>query len=158
MTKTFKRIIIACIAFIVIAGAASALVLSGGCSSNVDGPVENAKNGALNAIIDASSIKTRVDEELRNHAGAIAERIGVPQASIDNAINSLDVEDWRVTSLPANASETGSFSFDAEGTTATITTYDDPSIVTVEALGQSITMEIPQSAQGYATLFGYLNG
>ena len=157
MTQTFKRIIIACIALIVIAGAASALVVSGGCSSKDGSPIENAKNGTLNTIIDASGIKGKIDSELHDRAGAIAEQMGVSQSMVDNVIDSLAIEDWQVASLPENASATGSFSFDVQGTTAQITTYDDPSIVTVNALGQSITMEIPESAQGYAALLGYLD-
>ena len=35
------------------------------------------------------------------------------------------------------------------GVEGTVTLYDDPSIVTVNAYGQEIAFEIPEGAQGY---------
>ena len=156
MTKTFKRIVIAGIAFIILAVAASALVVTGGCSTNASNPVEGAKNSTLNAVIDASGIKGKVDSELRSKAGEIAGQVGIPQSTVDSFVDGLAIEDWQVTSLPSSATETGTYSVDADGTPAQITTYDDPSIVTINAYGQSITMEIPESAQSYVSLIGYL--
>ena len=42
------------------------------------------------------------------------------------------------------------------GTDATITTYDDPSVVTVTAMGQDITLAVPDSAQSYLPFLSYL--
>ena len=39
---------------------------------------------------------------------------------------------------------------------ATITTYDDPSVVTVTAMGQDITLAVPDSAQSYLPFLSYL--
>lgn len=157
MTKTFKRIIIAGVAFIAIAVAASALVVSGGCSTSAGDPVESAKNGTLNAIIDASGIKGKIDSELRSRGGEIAEQVGIPQSTVDSFVDGLAIEDWQVTSLPSTATETGTYSVDADGTPAQITTYDDPSVVTINAYGQSVTMEVPESAQSYLPFLGYLD-
>ena len=56
----------------------------------------------------------------------------------------------------AGASKTGSTDISYGSTDATITTYDDPSVVTVEALGQDITLAVPDSAQSYLPFLGYL--
>ena len=157
MTKTFKRIVIAGIAFIVLAIGASVLVVTGGCSTNAGNPVEGAKNSTLNAVIDASGIKGEIDAKLRSKGGEIAEQIGIPQSTVDSVVDSLAIEDWKVASLPENASETGTYQVDADGTTAQITTYDDPSVVTVNAYGQSVTMEVPESAQSYLPFLSYLD-
>ena len=94
----------------------------------------------------------------REKVVALAEANGIPQSIVDTAVDSLAIEDWQVVSLPEDATETGSYSVDTDDMSARITTYDDPSIVTVEAYGQTLTMEVPQSARGYITLLGYLEG
>lgn len=156
MVKTFRRIVFICVMFIVLSLIASAIVVAGGCSSKAGDPLEGTRNGMLNAALDASGIKGRVDAELREKAGDIAEEMGIPQSTVDNFVDQLAIEDWQVTSLPAGATETGTHSVNAQGTTAQITTYDDPSIVTIDAYGQSLTMEVPESAQEYTPLLKYL--
>ena len=44
----------------------------------------------------------------------------------------------------------------SNSTDATITTYDDPSVVTVTAMGQDITLAVPDSAQSYLPFLSYL--
>ena len=156
MTKTFKRIIAAAISLIVLAGVACAFALTGGCSSSAGNPLENAKNDALNTALDASGVKERIDSELRTRAGQAAELLGVPQSVADGIVDSLAVKDWQITSLPDTANETGAYAVQIEGTSAQITTYDDPSIVTVDAFGQSVTMAVPASAQAYLPYLEYL--
>lgn len=38
----------------------------------------------------------------------------------------------------------------------TITTYDNPSVVTVTTMGQDITLAVPASAQTYLPFLSYL--
>ena len=158
MTAPFKRIIITAIVLIAIAGIACAIVVFGSGSAKAGSPLADAKNGAMNTALDLSGMKGRVDSELRAKASELAEANGIPQSIVDTAVDSLAIEDWQVVSLPEDATETGSYSVDTDDMSARITTYDDPSIVTVEAYGQTLTMEVPQSARGYITLLGYLEG
>ena len=157
MNKTFKRIIIVAIMLIALAAAASALVLSKSCSPGVNDPLAEAKTSALNTVIDASGIKQRIDSEVRVKASAIAEEAGIPQPLVDNVIDSLAIPDWKATTLPEEAQETGVYDIKTDELTAQITTYDDPGIVTVDAYGQNVTMEVPKTAQGYLSFLGYLS-
>lgn len=117
---------------------------------------ENGKNAAANAALDVSGLKSRAAEALENNRDRIAEATGLPAEQVDAAIGALDIESWEVTSLPADASKTGSANISYGGTDATITTYDDPGVVTVNALGQEITLAVPESAQDYLGYLGYL--
>ena len=155
MNSTFKRIIIVGIAMIAIAGAAVALVLTGGCSGQAH-PLEDVKNNAVNFAIESSGIKDKVDAKLRSEAGVLAEELGIPQSVVNEMVDEIDVKNWQATTLPADAVETGSFDVDIEGTPTTVTTYEDPSIVTVNAYGQSVTMAVPESAQEYTSMLKYL--
>lgn len=155
MNSTFKRIIIVGIAMIAIAGAAVALVLTGGCSGQAQ-PLEDVKNNAVNFAIESSGIKDKVDAKLRSEAGVLAEELGIPQSVVNEMVDEIDVKNWQATTLPADAVETGSFDVDIEGTPTTVTTYEDPSIVTVNAYGQSVTMAVPESAQEYTSMLKYL--
>lgn len=78
------------------------------------------------------------------------------EAEVNKTIDNLDIESWSVTSLPANASETGSQSVNYGGISAEVTTYDDPSYITVTSEGQTFTLSVPQSAQDYVSLLQYL--
>ena len=55
----------------------------------------------------------------------------------------------QATPLPAEARETGTFSGSYAGVDGSITTYEDPGYVTVKAYGQTVTLEVPASAQEY---------
>lgn len=156
MTATFKRIIIAAIALIAAAGVAVALVLSDGCSSSAADPFGGVRNSAVNAAIDLSGVKGRIDAQVRAKAVEAANEYGVPETLVDNVVDSLAIEDWQATSLPPDAVETGTYTVDTEDASARITTYDDPSIVTIDAYGQTVTMAVPDSAQGYVSYIKYL--
>ena len=93
----------------------------------------NAKYAALNAALDASGVKGIVENSLRDH-----------------------VASWSVTELPEDATATGSVHTTYQQTDATVTTYDDPSYVTIDALGQSMTLSVPDSAQSYLSFLSYL--
>ena len=109
------------------------------------GLFEGGKNAAANAALDVSGLKSKAESALRGSADRIAE-----------AIDALDIQSWEVTSLPEGAEKTGSANVSYSGTDATITTYDDPSVVTVTAMGQDITLAVPGSAQTYLPFLSYL--
>lgn len=152
--------------FLKVAGvvvAAALVVLGGGvllAQNGVDNPVSDAAgqaaNNAANAALDASGVKGRIDSALRDNAGAIAEKAGLPVSAVNGMIDGIDIESWQVTSLPSGVVETGSSSIDYGGASATITTYDDPSVVTVQTDAGAVTMEVPESAQGYLQYLEHL--
>lgn len=158
MTKPFKRIIAVGIAFILIALAASFFVMTGGCSqkaNSAQSPLDDARNAALNTLLDASGIKSHLESELYKHAGTIAEQTGIPESTVNNAISSLAISEWEVVSLPQTANEAAHVSIDTEEFKGSVTTYDTPEIVTVDAYGQSLTMKVPPSAQTYVSFLEY---
>lgn len=113
-------------------------------------------NAATNAALDASGIKTKAEDALYSNAATIASKTGMSESEVNKAIDDLDIESWSVTSLPANASETGSQSVNYGGISAEVITYDDPSYITVTSEGQTFTLSVPQSAQDYVSLLQYL--
>ncbi len=120
------------------------------------GLFEHGKNAAANAAIDASGLKSKAKSALEGNRDKIAAATGMSEAEVDAAIAALDIDSWEATTLPAGATETGSSSVSYGGTDATITTYDDPSVVTVNAYGQNVTLAVPESAQDYLPYLGYL--
>ncbi|WP_302962634.1 hypothetical protein [uncultured Adlercreutzia sp.] len=122
----------------------------------LSGLLENGKNAAANAALDATGLKGKAKAALEGNRDKIAAATGMSDAEVDAAIAALDIDSWEVTSLPEGATETGSSSISYGGTDATITTYDDPSVVTVNAMGQNVTLAVPDSAQSYLPFLGYL--
>ena len=112
--------------------------------------------GAANAMIDASGIKERVDSALREQAPAIASATGLSTEDVTYAIDQLDISSWQATALPSDATPTGSVDATYHGIDATVTTYADPSYVTVEAYGQTVTLAVPASAQPYLPYLSYV--
>ncbi|MCI9495141.1 MAG: hypothetical protein HFJ67_05760 [Adlercreutzia mucosicola] len=162
MDKIIKALVGLIFAFILLVGVFGILpqLGLGNPFANFENPLagllEQGKNTAANAALDASGLKSKANEALKSNRDRIAEVTGLSRSQVDDAIDALDIESWEVTSLPASASKTGSTDISYGGTDATITTYDDPSVVTVEALGQDITLAVPDSAQGYLPFLGYL--
>ena len=118
-------------------------------------PLEDAIGvGLTNAALDASGVKGRMEDALRSSTGAIAEATGMSEDQVSAAIDQLDISSWSAMALAADA--TGSFTTSYQGAEATVTTYADPSYITVDAYGQSITLSVPESAQQYVSLLGYL--
>lgn len=113
-------------------------------------------NGVANAALDASGVKGQIDSALRENVSAIASATGMSESQVTAAIDQLAIESWSVTSLPADASPAGSFNTTYHGASATVTTYADPSYVTVDALGQNLTLSVPESARSYVSLLSYL--
>ena len=159
MDRTFKRIIFTGLLFIAIAGGAVALVLSGGCSSALPGQLgvlDGVRSNVVNTLIDVSGVKGRIDSELRARSGALADELGVSQSVAEDLVDALAIQDWRATVLPDNVQATSTSTVDAQGNEISITTYDDPSFVTLGAFGLSVTMQAPESAQTYTPFLEYL--
>ena len=162
MDRIIKAFVGLILALIVVVGVFGILPQMGIGSpfAGLDNPLaslfETGKNAAANAALDASGLKQKAADALEGNRDRIAEMTGLPTSQVDAAIDALDIENWQVTSLPAGASETGSSNVSYGGTDATITTYDDPSVVTVNAMGQEITLAVPESAQDYIGFLDYL--
>jgi len=153
MTSTFKKIIATGIFLIVLAGAAVALVMSGGCSaSHGNEPIDDFKNGIVNGIIDITGVKGTLDSELRKRTGALASQLGISESAADGIVDSLAIKEWKATTLPAGVQERSTNTIETERITADVTTYDDPSYVTISAYGVGITLEVPESARTYTPL------
>ncbi|MVX61284.1 hypothetical protein GKZ27_07430 [Enterorhabdus mucosicola] len=162
MDKIIKALVGLIFAFILLVGVFGILpqLGLGNPFANFENPLaglfEQGKNTVANAALDASGLKSKANEALKSNRDRIAEVTGLSRSQVDDAIDALDIESWEVTSLPASASKTGSTDISYGGTDATITTYDDPSVVTVNAMGQDVTLAVPDSAQSYLPFLGYL--
>ena len=120
-------------------------------------PLEDAIGiGIANAALDASGVKSSIDEALRSNVERIAAATGLSNDQVETAIDELAIESWSATTLPEGASVSGIFSTSYQGASATVTTYADPSYITVEAYGQNLTLAVPESAQQYLSLLAYL--
>lgn len=120
-------------------------------------PLEDAiGTGIANAALDASGVKSSIDEALRSNVERIAAATGLSNEQVETAIDELAIESWSATTLPEGASVSGTFSTSYQGASATVTTYADPSYITVEAYGQDLTLAVPESAQQYLSLLAYL--
>ncbi len=114
--------------------------------------ITNTRNDAMNAAVDASGVKSSVSDALMSHAGDISATTGISTAQVQNVIEGLDIEDWQVATLPEGAQAKTTISGTAAGVEATLTTYDDPSYVSVSAYGQTIDLAVPSAAQQYLPL------
>lgn len=121
-----------------------------------DDAVDQATTSVTNAAIDASGIKETIQNALDANAESIASALGVSLQDARDMIGNLDVASWQATSLPSDAQASGGYSASFDGTSANITTYEDPSYITVEAYGQSLTLSVPESAQEYVPYLAYL--
>lgn len=163
MGKTMRNIVITCIALILVAALACAAILSGGCSgakallAGTANPFASLQTAATGLLVDATDARGHIESQLYAHVDQASALTGIPASEIEAGIESLDIQDWQVVEKPAESHAAGSFSASADGVQVGITTYDDPSIVTVEAYGQEVTFEIPDSAQDYLPYLRYLD-
>ena len=97
--------------------------------------------------------KSRIEDALQATRAAVEEGIvaGGGTAYV-NAVPAVE----KLIGKVEGAEKTGSANVSYSGTDATITTYDDPSVVTVTAMGQDITLAVPDSAQSYLPFLSYL--
>ena len=156
MAKTMRNIVVASIACILVAAGLSASVLLGGCSGMTSESFDAARADAINAVIEATGLKDKLDSELRARGYEIVGEYGMPNELADQVIDSLAINDWEVTVLPQDVNQTANVTIDIEGNPVGITTYDDDSVVTIGAYGQEVTFAVPQSAQVYVPYIRYL--
>ena len=158
MVKVIRNIAIALAAIAAIAVAFCLFTGSLPGSSNNSSstsPLDELKTSTVNAAIDASGIKTRVESALYNEAESIASATDLSAQQVRTGIENLSIDEWTAVSSAAGASETGSYNISAGGVDATITTYDDPQYLTVNAYGQSVTFRVPDGAQSYESYLEY---
>ncbi len=117
------------------------------------GPVSDAasdvKAAATNVVLDTSGVKEQAKEALSQHSDAIAAATGLTTGEVNGLITNLNVDDWKATALPSDAVAATTVDASALGIDGTVTLYDDPSYVTLNAYGQNVTFEVPESAQAY---------
>lgn len=146
MKKLMKAVATLLLACILIIGGGVLLAKNG-----VDNPISQAADqagaGAANAALDAIGIKEKADALLRDNVTLISQKTGLPTPMVESMIDGLDIQNWQVAPLPAGAVPTGSVDLEHEGTAITLTTYDDPSIVTVETGAGAVTLAVPASTQ-----------
>lgn len=159
--NTFTRAIsltvaAAVVALGVLSGLCNTLLAGNPITQMLSGAGQSLENTILNGAIDASGIKGAAEDALRGNVPEIAAATGMTEQEVEAAIDRLDISSWSVTDLPAGASPTGTIDTSYQGANATVTTYADPSYITVDTLGQSVTLAVPESAQGYISYLGYL--
>lgn len=119
--------------------------------------INQARPAMVNTALEATGVKSQAENALRSHAADIAAATGLSEEQVNSAIDDLGISSWTAIELPAGAQETGSSSVSYQGVDATVTTYADPTYVTVDALGQTATLSVPESAQQYLPLLSYLS-
>ncbi|MEG0323988.1 MAG: hypothetical protein RR547_06025 [Raoultibacter sp.] len=112
-------------------------------------PIANVRAASMNALIDASGLKDKAMRAMHDNLDVISTTTGLSEADCAQIIYGLDIKSWEATVLPNAAEEEGTLSGHYAGIDGTVTFYNDPEFVTVDAYGQSVTMRIPESAQAY---------
>lgn len=151
--KTAVRIVTLAIIFILAAGAACLGLVT--CGSQT--PLEGARVAAINTLLDKTGAKQRLESELYAKADAIAEETGIPVELVNTGIGMANVTEWKAVSLPADVTETAKFETKFRDQALSLTTYDDPSLVTVGIWGQSICFEVPDSTQTFTKIAPYVS-
>ena len=139
-----------------IVGIVGVFALSGTNAGPVSDLANDAKAAATNAAIDATGLKDKAKSALEDNKATIAAATGLTETQVDQAINELNIDEWQAAPLPASASATGTTDGSAAGIDGTITTYDDPGYISVEAYGQTVTLAVPESAQTYLPYLAYV--
>lgn len=141
---------------LIIVGIVGVFALSGTNAGPVSDLANGAKAAATNAAIDATGLKDKAKSALEDNKATIAAATGLTETQVDQAINELNIDEWQAAPLPASASATGTIDGSAAGIDGTITTYDDPGYISVEAYGQTVTLAVPESAQTYLPYLAYV--
>lgn len=153
MGKVLKRLMITVL--VIIAAFAALCIFSSTQLGNAN-PITGITTAIQNQALDRLGIKDKIDSTLRDNEDAIANYTGMSTSQVDDMIDNLDIQDWNATELPSDATVANTYHGNYGGTEATITTYDDPSYVTVCANDQDITLSVPESAQSYLSYLQYL--
>lgn len=132
-----------------IAGIIGVFALSGANAGPASDLASDAKTAATNAAIDATGLKDKAKSALEDNKVSIAAATGLSETQVDQAIKALNIDGWQAASLPSTATATGTIDGSAIGMDGTVTTYDDPGYISLEAYGQTVTLAVPASAQDY---------
>lgn len=146
-----KKVIIAFTGLIalLIAGILVIVFVPSIASSDENDPIAGMRAASMNALIDMSGVKDKAASALHDNLDSLSAATGLSEADCAQIVYSLDVQNWEAAVLPNSAEEIGSISGDYAGIEGTITYYDDPEYITVNAYGQNVTLRIPESAQAY---------
>lgn len=125
-------------------------------SNPINEAVSDAQAGAVNAVLDASGAKGAVQDALDANVGTIANALGVTVGDATAIVDNLAVESWTATTLPSTVTATSVVDGSSLGIDGTVTLYDDPNYATIDAYGQTITFEVPDSAQQYLPYLAWL--
>lgn len=126
-------------------------------------------------VVDSVTESVNVDEILKaqeitiNSAASSAAETITDAQQIGDFITALEMDSWKIVSLPENAERSGEFSFAQNETiklgqdesdvqledVCKIYTYKDLPYITFEVAGIGVDFEIPQSAADY--LSSYIN-
>ena len=139
---------------LIIVGIVGVFALSGTDAGPVSDLANDAKAAATNAAIDATGLKDKAKSALEDNKANIAAATGLSESQVDQAIDELNIDEWQAASLPSSATATGDGS--AAGVDGTITTYDDPGYISIEAYGQTVTLAVPESAQNDLPYLAYV--
>lgn len=124
-----------------------ALTSPNAAPSPVTDAANQAKAAVANAALDMGGVKDKMQDALESNRRTIAAATGLTDEQVDAMIDDLDIASWQATPLPADATPAHTVDGASAGIDGSITTYDDPTYITVEAYGQTITLEVPESAQ-----------
>ena len=144
-----KRILGVLVGLIAVAviGAVAVFAVSNDESNPLSEAASEAKAAGANAVIDATGLKGRVKDALEARVDDIAAATGLSASEVQAAVDGLAIEDWTAVALPKDAVAQGTFDGGALGVDGTVTVYEDSSYVTVQTQGQSVTLEVPESAR-----------
>ena len=157
MAKTMRRIVITAILLIALAGVAVAGVYLYSSGTAIEG----VRTNLLNSAIEQFGLKDQIEGNLRQRATSLAEEYGLPSDLFDGVIDSLAIDQWKVVDTPTDTASTKTVELDVEGSPIQVTLYDDPSYIsirgegTINTFGQTITLEVPESAQSITGLLPY---
>ena len=140
---------------LIIVGIVGVFAFSGTGSGPASDLANDAKAAAANAPSTRPASRTR-PRRPRGQQASIAAATGLSENQVDQAIEQLDIDGWQAASLPSTATATGTIDGSALGVSGTVTTYDDPGYVSVEAYGQTVTLAVPESAQAYLPYLAYV--
>lgn len=134
---------------LVVVGVVGVFAFSNMSAGPVSDVAKDVKAAATNTLLDVSDVKGQVQSTLEEHRDDIAALTGFSADQIDTALANLDIQSWQATPLPSDAVETGTVNSSYAGFDGTITTYTDPTYITLETYGQTVTLAVPASAQEY---------
>lgn len=141
---------------VLILGAVGILFLTGKADTVLHDTAESTKALAANILIDTNGYKQKASDILSANREAIATATGLSLNEVDTVIDNIDIENWKACALPSDASAVSSYTTNYDGVSSKITTYQDPSYITVDASGQTVTLAVPASAQDYLPYLMYL--